>query len=338
LFLHNVVLLLDFLTQSKSIVFAAVGGFQSVTNALERLGTELGTIILRDTTVTSIQDDGVHVLHTDKDEAEFLPADLVVCNADLPYATKSLLNNDRPPHEGTASGSALPTFDWDDSFNFSSGVIAFHWSIKRSCDDLNTHNVFMVAGSRPQAELSWKTLRDNNGDVDETTPFNFYVHRASKTDPSAAPSGCDSIMVLVPCRTLLRDKECAKMPRDEAMNKYKEQFSDEVVSRARQAVFHRLAAIDTLKDLEKDIIDEVVDTPATWADQFNVGAGTPFALSHGFAQLSLTRPGPASAPVSNVLFCGASTRPGNGVPLVLIGAKQVAKKAISALQENQQHR
>jgi phytoene dehydrogenase-like protein len=277
-----------------------------VTNALERLGTELGTIILRDTTVTSIQDDGVHVLHTDKDEPEFLPADLVVCNADLPYATKSLLNNDRTPHEGTASGSALPTFDWDDSFNFSSGVIAFHWSIKRSCDDLNTHN--------------------------------FYVHRASKTDPSAAPSGCNSVMVLVPCRTLLRDEECAKMPRDEAMNKYKEQFSNEVVSRARQAVFHRLAAIDTLKHLEKDIIDEVVDTPATWADRFNVGAGAPFALSHGFAQLSLTRPGPASAPVSNVLFCGASTRPGNGVPLVLIGAKQVAKKAISALQENQQHR
>ena len=31
---------------------------------------------------------------------------------------------------------------------------------------------------------------------------------------------------------------------------------------------------------------------------------------------------------NNVLYCGASTRPGNGVPLVLIGAEQVAKKAI----------
>jgi phytoene desaturase (3,4-didehydrolycopene-forming) len=56
-----------------------------------------------------------------------------------------------------------------------------------------------------------------------------------------------------------------------------------------------------------------------------------FFKSHGFAQLSLTRPGPASSGLSNVLYCGASTRPGNGVPLVLIGAKQVAEKAVRSL-------
>jgi len=31
------------------------------------------------------------------------------------------------------------------------------------------------------------------------------------------------------------------------------------------------------------------------------------------------------------MFCGASARPGNGVPLVLIGAKQVAEKATRRL-------
>ena len=33
----------------------------------------------------------------------------------------------------------------------------------------------------------------------------------------------------------------------------------------------------------------------------------------------------------NVLFCGASSRPGNGVPLVLLGAKQVAEVAVKQL-------
>lgn len=56
--------------------------------------------------------------------------------------------------------------------------------------------------------------------------------------------------------------------------------------------------------------------------------------SHGFAQLSLTRPGPASSGLPNVFYCGASTRPGNGVPLVLIGAKQVAEKAIRTLRNS----
>eukprot|EP00980_Cylindrotheca_fusiformis_P012671 scaffold3103_cov136-Cylindrotheca_fusiformis.AAC.9 len=319
-------------SNSKSGVFAPVGGFQSVTEAIERLATELGTTILRDSTVTCIREDGVHI--DQKDGPEFLPADLIVCNADLPYATKSLLL------EHALSESAEvppPMYDWDDSFTFSSGVIAFHWSLKRSCNELNTHNVFLMAGSRSQAELSWTILRDNEGDVDETKPFNFYVHRASKTDSSAAPEGCDSIMVLVPCRTLLRDEVCSKLPRDEAIRKYTEQFSDDVVSNARQAVFRRLAAIASLQDLDKDILDEVVDTPATWADQFHVGAGTPFALSHGFAQLSLTRPGPAPFRKNpNLLFCGASTRPGNGVPLVLIGAKQVSNKAIAALKRKEE--
>jgi phytoene desaturase (3,4-didehydrolycopene-forming) len=315
------------------LVFAPIGGFQSVTNALEQLATELGTTVRCGTTVTSIQEDGVYITDTTStgssttssiEVSTFLPADLVVVNADLPYATKSLLTEKDP---------SQVKFDWDDSFSYSSGVISFHWAVSKTCDDLNTHNIFMVTGSRPQAELSWKILRTNQGDVTPDGPFNFYVHRPSKTDPSAAPPGCDSIMVLVPCRTLLRDTECADLPREEAIQKYKDQFSEEVVAQARQAVFKRFAVLDSLKDLERCIVEEVVDTPATWADQFHVAAGTPFALSHGFAQLSLTRPGPASSNIPNVLFCGASTRPGNGVPLVLIGANQVAEKAVNKLEQ-----
>jgi phytoene dehydrogenase-like protein len=36
---------------------------------------------------------------------------------------------------------------------------------------------------------------------------------------------------------------------------------------------------------------------------------------------------------NNTLFCGASTRPGNGVPLVLIGAEQVAQKVIEKIKK-----
>jgi phytoene desaturase (3,4-didehydrolycopene-forming) len=240
--------------------------------------------------VTNIQSDGVYYISsdtdTDTDNSEssatthFLPADLVVVNADLPYASKSLFenNNNDNDDDDPATPPGRSVFDWDDKFSFSSGVISFHWSVSKSLEDLNTHNVFMVGGSRSQAELSWKILRDNTGDVEEHTPFNFYVHRASKTDPTAAPPGCDSIMVLVPCRTLQRDPECARLSRREAMERYKEQFSEEMVAKARQAVFQRLAAIESLGDLESHILEEVVDTPATWADQFHLAAGSPFAL------------------------------------------------------------
>jgi phytoene desaturase (3,4-didehydrolycopene-forming) len=276
-----------------------------VANALEQLATDLGVEIRCNTTVTRITSQGVTLYEkssvdeinvSTRDESrrrgsktEFLPADLIIVNADLPYAKASLISMDDQNDNITTmkSQQASPpteTFDWDDRFSFSSGVISFHWSVDKALEDLNTHNVFLVAGSRSQAEASWQVMRqrdddddDDDDDIDDK-PFNFYVHRPAKSDPSAAPPGCDSIMVLVPCRTLLRDAECATLPRDRAVEIYKEQFSEEVVDDVRRAVLRRMAAVQSLQDLQQHIVHEVVDTPATWADQFHLAAGTPFGL------------------------------------------------------------
>ena len=255
----------------KNPVFAPIGGFEAVQTAIQRLAEEKGVQIRLNTTVTRVESDGVYARGSEIDSQEsFVPADLVVVNADLPYATETILSDEI----GVSAG-----YDWDDRFDFSSGVIAFHWSVDKVLDDLNTHNVFLVASSRSQAQASWRVLRPSSfADTDEVEPFNFYVHRASKTDPSAAPDGCDAILVLVPCRTLVRNEDYARLPRERAIQLYKEQFDDDVVSAAREAVFKRLAAIDSLRNLQDHIIDEVVDTPGTYADLYNVGAGTPFAM------------------------------------------------------------
>lgn len=269
-------------------VFAPIGGFQSVTNAFEKLLDELGVEIRCDATVSKVTNDGVWVRPNSEQEASFLSSDLTIVNADLPYAKNSLLSkDDNKSEQASEEGKSIPpstdTFDWDDRFSFSSGVISFYWSLDKPLDALNTHNVFLSTKSRSQAEASWKVLREKpslacESDEDEDSPFNFYVHRASKTDPTAAPEGSDTIMVLVPCRTLLRDEECAKLPRDEAMKKYQEQFTPAEISRVKKAVLKRFAAVEALKNLEGHIIHEEYRTPATWADRYNLAAGTPFAL------------------------------------------------------------
>ena len=141
----------------------------------------------------------------------------------------------------------------------------------------------------------------------------------------------DSVLVLVPCPTLVRNETLASLSREEAIRAYKGQFSDSFLSQVRDAVFQRMAAIVSLRNLRDMVLDEVVDTPATYADQYNVGAGSPFGISHGLGQLSLARPGSFSSDSQNVCFCGASCRPGNGVPLVLTGAKLVSQKVVSKL-------
>lgn len=126
--------------------------------------------------------------------------------------------------------------------------------------------------------------------------------------------------------------EYSSFSRDETIQNYKTQLNDAYIGRVREAVLRRMAVTESLKEIRSYLLDEVVDTPATYADYYNCAAGSPFALSHGLAQLSLSRPGPSSSALPNIIMVGASSRPGNGVPLVLVGAKQAAEVACDRIQ------
>ena len=135
-----------------------------------------------------------------------------------------------------------------------------------------------------------------------------------------------------------RKENYSSLPRNEAFIKYKnEQFSDELIDRVRRAVLHRVEVLPGLSSLHDSILHEVIETPVDYADLYNVGAGTPFGLSHGLLQLSIFRPPSIlkqrKSLSSNIFFCGASTRPGNGVPLVLTSAKLVANQVMKFVKD-----
>lgn len=135
----------------------------------------------------------------------------------------------------------------------------------------------------------------------------------------------DTIMVLVPCPILQRNADMGRANRQDSLAYYNSSVPAASVHAAREAVLHRMSVLEPR--LRDHVLHESVDTPGTYARRYHVGAGTPFALSHGLGQLSLARPGAKTGNVPNVLFVGASSRPGNGVPLVLMGAESVAQRA-----------
>eukprot|EP00522_Entomoneis_paludosa_P002673 CAMPEP_0172473010 /NCGR_PEP_ID=MMETSP1065-20121228/68640_1 /TAXON_ID=265537 /ORGANISM="Amphiprora paludosa, Strain CCMP125" /LENGTH=469 /DNA_ID=CAMNT_0013231179 /DNA_START=48 /DNA_END=1457 /DNA_ORIENTATION=- len=336
-------------SNNKCGVFAPIGGFDKVSAALENLCKDLGVSIKCNQTVTEVSDDGVTVVSDDSDKSQsvFIPADLVIVNADLPYAQKSLAPLS-PSHDSISTTTlSTPTaserFDWNDKKRFSSGVIAFHWSIDKPLENLNTHNVFMQAGSDTDAIESWRRCIREQGSTAESLSrqqfslrdaCNFYVHRPVKVDSTAAPEGCDSILVLLPCPILSRQESLSKVERSIAMKGYAEQFDKSVIDSARALVLDRLSVVPGLDNLQNHILHETVDTPATMANAWNVGAGTPFGMSHGFRQLSRLR-STSLTEFPKALFVGASSRPGNGVPLVLVCAEQTANAALKALERLQ---
>ncbi len=172
-------------TNNKCGVFAPIGGFRAVANGVESLARDLGIVVKTETTVTKVTSKGAFCCETSNTSKKwFEAADSTVVNADLPYAKKTIIDDNQQVDDG-------PKYDWDDSYRFSCGVVAFHWSFTKTLDDLNTHNVFMSVKSRNAAEKSWEVIRGNKKEKlfkwDMNLPFNFYVHRASLTDPSAAP-------------------------------------------------------------------------------------------------------------------------------------------------------
>ena len=267
----------------KNQVHAPIGGFQAVSNAFERLAVDCGVEILYEKTVTAIEKGRIWYIDGKTGKKEKMPTQVTVVNADLPFATKSLLCNS--PNEVPSDAAAC--YDWDDNFDFSSGVIAFHWSIKKECEALNTHNVFLAGRTRADVTSSWSSIRDNDPSIFQgfakDHPFNFYVHRASVNDATAAPSGCDSIMVLVPCCTLQHNSSFRSLPRPESIRNYKDQFNDTIVAEVKGAVLRRLSVLDELADLKSFIVQETIDTPGNYADLYNLAAGTPFALVCAFA-------------------------------------------------------
>ena len=102
------------------LVFAPIGGFQEVSKAFENLAIECGVEVMYDKSVITISSEGVWY----QDEYgihDFMAADLVVCNADLPFATETLFTR----RQSESKDLQEPRYDWDDSYEFSSGMLLF---------------------------------------------------------------------------------------------------------------------------------------------------------------------------------------------------------------------
>jgi phytoene desaturase len=68
--------------------------------------------------------------------------------------------------------------------------------------------------------------------------------------------------------------------------------------------------------------------PAEWKSELNLERGAAFGISHDLFQSAFMRPGNRSKSNPNLYFVGASTVPGNGLPMVLISAELIEERLI----------
>lgn len=314
-------------TELTDGVWYPMGGFGTVRDSLERVALKNGVSLRTGAAAAQVllspaaggdaeQPGRRRVTGVRLESGEVLPCDLVVANPDLPWVYDQLLSDAGADYAAEAERLQ--------GMEYSASVIAYNFALKGPLPKLLHHNVFLSS----DFQGSWRRPCCP-ADLAAPRQLNFYVHNPCFTDPSAAPPNCSSIMVLLPVANLAeQDAAAAKAgtPRADVAA---------MVAAGREAILRRWEA-EGMGDVRAMVQHEFVITPQEWSQRYNITHGAVFGLSHGLTQLACFRPptktglpGWPETPVAEGLyFVGASTRPGNGVPLVMMGVKVVFENII----------
>jgi phytoene desaturase (3,4-didehydrolycopene-forming) len=295
-------------TELAEGIWYPVGGFHAVVAALVRICEQLGVDIRLNMSVASVltTPDGRTTTGVQLASGEKLTADLVIINADLVYAYNNLF------HTTTSYAQSL------ERRAGSRSSISFCWALSQQIPELKTHNIFLADEYRE----SFDSIFDRQSIPREPS---FYVNVPSRIDPTAAPEGKDSVVVLIPVGHL-RNSSTSQKPNGDltassgAWLKQEQDWSA-IVDSARKTVISTIESRTGCTSLSSLIVHESLNTPASWESTFNLDKGSIVGLSHSFFNVLAFRPKTKHPEIEGVYFVGASTHPGTGVPIVLAGAK-----------------
>jgi phytoene desaturase len=283
------------------------GGFTRLIEVIAALAEKEGARLHTGTTVTGIRTvaggrrasvAGVDYRAADG-SPESIPADVVVGATDLHHLETRLLPAELQSH---------PERSWRRRSPGPGAVLAM-LGVRGALPELRHHSLFFTA--------DWER---NFGDIFGPTPrvpdpASLYVCKPSETDPTVAPAGHENLFVLVP------------VPADPGIGRGGDDGAgDPVVERTVDAAVGQIAARAGIPDLAERVVVRHTMGPADFASQLNAWRGGALGLEHTLRQSAMFRPRNASAKVDGLLYAGASTVPGVGLPMCLISAELVVKR------------
>lgn len=242
--------------------------------------------------VTGIEYDG-------PDGPQRIEADLVVGAADLHHLETQLLAREQQTHPEPVWKRRSP----------GPGAILALLGVEGQLPQLPHHSLFFTT--------DWAA---NFGDIfgadtKVPDPASIYVCKPSETDPSVAPTGCENLFVLIP------------VPADPSMGAGgPDGTGSATVERAVDAAIDQIAGWADVPDLRQRIQVRHTISPHDFETRYNAWQGGALGLEHTLRQSAFLRPGNVSTAVDGLLYAGASTVPGVGLPMCLISAELVLKR------------
>lgn len=265
-------------------------GMYSLVKALTKLAESFGAKFMYDAPVKHINIKKKRVEGVTFQNNQTLQSDIVVANVDLTYVYQHLLPNSRRVH------SLLKK-------KYGCSSLMFFWGLDKQYPQLGSHNLFVSGDYR-------KSFNQIFNDLSLPDDPSIYLHTPVRVDPSRAPKGHDTIVVAVPVGYI----------NDQAPQNWAA-----LRDKARKIVIKRLASIG-ITYIEKHIKFEMSYTAQDWVRLYNLTKGSALGLGYNLSQVGYLRPDNRHKHFHNLYFVGAGTRPGGGVPMVLISARLTSER------------
>lgn len=282
-------------------VYFIEGGMYTLATSLARLFEELGGKIVYETSVDEILIDN-KIAKGIRIGKEQVMADAIVCGADFPYAMKELIPDERKRGKYTNKKIA--------KFEYSCSCFLMYLGLDKKYPEEHLHSIYFA-----------EDLKQNVDDLFERGKLpddpSFYLYRPSLMDDSLAPEGQEGLYVLVPVPEL---------------SKY-EKWTEQTMQAYGQKIIRLLKEKTIFKDIDEHIVSETLITPKDFSERFNAYNGATFGLKPTLKQSNYYRPHNKFSAAENLYFCGSSTHPGAGVPIVM----QSAKLAVEELLRDDNH-
>lgn len=257
------------------------GGLYRIVESLIELARDMGVRLHTDARVRAIEHEGSRVRGVRLADGTRLAADVVVMNGDAALTDKLLGNDNGNGNEALTARSL-------------SGFVLL-LGVKRRLEGLKHHTVYFSADYRTE----FAQLFDERRFPEDPT---VYVCAPSRTDPTTAPEGCETLFVM------------ANAPAVD------EPWDERRIAEARARVFERLSK-GGFPDIESETVVSDVWTPGRFARDYLSPDGAIYGThSHGWRRAFL-RPPNKHPRVGGLYQVGGSSHPGGGTPTVLLSAK-----------------
>ncbi|MGH9128709.1 MAG: phytoene desaturase family protein [Acidimicrobiales bacterium] len=278
-------------------VWFPLGGMHSVARGLATAAREAGAELRYGAVVAEILRSGGgrgQVRGVRLAGGERLGADVVVANPDLPVVYRELLDGLRAPRAARRG-------------RYSPSAVVWVAGVGPSPDAQGSGVGTEVRHHNLHFSKAWEGSFDEllHGGRRMSDP-SILVSVPSVSDPSLAPSGGRALFALEPVPNLDGRVDWA---------------AERGI--ARESLVERVRNLGYLGGGAVEV--EAFTDPLGW-QAAGMERGTPFALAHRFFQSGPFRPDNVDARVPGLVLVGSGTRPGVGIPMVLISGRLAAER------------